>query len=328
MLTKDVLAEHLAREFTPSQAALLAEVIIAAYADLVKTSDFNELKEIVRDLAKAQQRTEQQVRGLAAAQQRTEERLEELAAAQQRTEERLEELAAAQQRTEEQLAQLTTRVDSLAAAQQRTEERLEELAAAQQRTEEQLAQLTTRVDSLAAAQQRTEEQLAQLTARVDSLAMRMDELAEAQRRTEEAVQALALGLRRTRSELAGLGRQFGYALENEAYRALPPLLRDRYRIELTRRFIRTYIGDHEINLLAEGRQNGEPVLLVGEVKSQLGTRDFEQLRRSVEVVRQAQAAGELPNYRIVPLFVAHVARPPALKRAEAEGIIVVQSFEW
>jgi hypothetical protein len=34
--------------------------------------------------------------------------------------------------------------------------------------------------------------------------------------------------------------------------------------------------------------------------------------------------GELPDYR----FVAHVARPAALKRAEEEGVIVVQSFEW
>jgi len=161
MLTKDALAERLAQEFTPSQATLLSEVIIEAYGDLVKARDFNELKEIVRDLAEAQQRTE------------------------------------------EQLGQLTARVDSLAEAQRRTEQRLEELAAAQQRTEEEL-------------------------------------------------RLLARGLRETRSELAGLSRQFGYALENEAYRALPS----------------------------------------------------------------------------VPLFVTHMARPAALKRAEKEGIIVVQSFEW
>jgi len=237
MLTKNALAKQLAQEFTPSQAVLLSEVITSAYTDLVKTSDFNELKEIVRDLGKAQQRTEQ---------------------------------------------------------------RLEELAEAQQRTEQALGQLSERVD----------------------------QLTEAQQRTEQEIRLLARGLSETRSELAGLGRQFGYALENEAYRALPRLLRERYQIEITRRFVRTYIKDREINLLAEGKQNGEGVLIVGESKSHLGTDDFEQLEKSLVVVRQAQAEGELPDYRIVPLFVAHVARPAALKKAEEEGIIVVQSFEW
>ncbi len=272
MLTKNALAKQLAQEFTPPQAVLLSEVITSAYTDLVKTSDFNELKEIVRDLGKAQQRTEEALGHLS---------------------QRVDRLAEAQQRTEEALGHLSQRVDRLAEAQQRTEQRLEELAEAQQRTEQ-----------------------------------RLEELAEAQQRTEQAVQTLARGLSETRSELAGLGRQFGYALENEAYRALPPLLRERYQIEITRRFIRTYIGDQEINLLAEGKQNGDGILLVGEVKSHLGTDDFEQLERSVEVVRQAQAKGELPDYRIVPLFVAHVARPAALKKAEKEGVIVVQSFEW
>ncbi len=244
MLTKNVLATRLAREFTSSQAALLSEVIIEAYADLVKTSDFNELKGIVRDLAEAQRRTE-----------------------------------------------------------------------------ESLNQLSQRVDSLAEAQRRTEDSLNQLSQRVDSLA-------EAQRRTEEELRLLTRGLGETRSELAGLSRQFGYALENEAYRALPSLLRERYHIEISRRFIRKYIGDREINLLAEGQQNGEMVLLVGEVKSHLGVEDFKQLEQSLEVVRDAQAMGLLPSYRIVPIFVAHVARPAALQRAEEEGIIVVQSFEW
>ena len=216
MLTGNTLAEHLAQEFTPSQAALLSEVITSAYSDLVKAADFNELKEIVRDLAEAQQRTEQ----------------------------------------------------------------------------------------------------------------RVAQLAEAQQRTEEELRTLAVGLNQTRSEVAGLGRQFGYALENEAYRALPALLRDRYNIEVTRRFVRAYVGEREVNLLAEGTQNGTPVLVVGEVKAHLGTDDFDQLERSLDAVRRAQAVGELPEYRIVPIRVTHMARPAALDRAEAQGIIVVQSFEW
>ena len=81
------------------------------------------------------------VRELAAAQQRTEQRLAELAEAQRRTEQRIDELAAAQQRTEQRLAEL-------AEAQRRTEQRVDELAAAQQRTEEALRHLVGRVDVL------------------------------------------------------------------------------------------------------------------------------------------------------------------------------------
>jgi hypothetical protein len=72
----------------------------------ILSEDFLALPQIVRELAAAQKRTEEQVRELAAAQKRTEEQVRELAAAQKRTEERLEELAAAQKRTEEQVREL------------------------------------------------------------------------------------------------------------------------------------------------------------------------------------------------------------------------------
>ncbi len=114
----------------------------------VTKREFNELKEVVRDLAEAQLKTEARldtltlkIEELAEAQKKTEERLdsltlkvEELAEAQKRTEERVEELAAAQKRTEE-------RLEELAEAQKRTEERLEELAEAQKQTEKEVAAL-------------------------------------------------------------------------------------------------------------------------------------------------------------------------------------------
>ncbi len=62
---------------------LIVEVIYDAYHDLVRADDFNELKGIVKELAHAQQRTEQRVEDLAEAQQH-------LAEAQQRTEQRVE----------------------------------------------------------------------------------------------------------------------------------------------------------------------------------------------------------------------------------------------
>jgi seryl-tRNA synthetase len=79
----------------------------AQWEESVTKTEFNELKEIVRDLG-------QTVRELAEAQKRTEERVNELAEAQKRTEERVgtleqtvRELAEAQKRTEEEIRKLT-----------------------------------------------------------------------------------------------------------------------------------------------------------------------------------------------------------------------------
>jgi len=103
MLKEQELLRKFETVFEVRQAAMLAETITDAYTDLVKTSDFNELKAIVRDLAQAQHRTERHVgelaeaqKELAEAQKRTEQRVEELAEAQKRTEQRMEELAEAQ----------------------------------------------------------------------------------------------------------------------------------------------------------------------------------------------------------------------------------------
>ena len=96
--------EHkLSQAFEPKQAKLLAETIVEAYDNLVKVGDFNELKSLVRDIAKAQQE-------LTAAQQRTEQRMEELATAQQRTEQSLRELIKEHQDTRKQVGGLATTI--------------------------------------------------------------------------------------------------------------------------------------------------------------------------------------------------------------------------
>jgi len=81
--------------FDQQQATMLAEVITDAYSELVKTSDFNELKSIVKELAQAQNRTELRVEELAQAQNRTELRVEELAEAQKETQKEMGKLAQA-----------------------------------------------------------------------------------------------------------------------------------------------------------------------------------------------------------------------------------------
>lgn len=85
MQTTQALTQRFEMVFDPRQSRVLAEVITDAYSDLVKTSDFNELKAIVRDLAVAQQRTEARIEELATAQER-------LTVAQERTEDSLNRL--------------------------------------------------------------------------------------------------------------------------------------------------------------------------------------------------------------------------------------------
>ncbi|MFM7584248.1 MAG: hypothetical protein ACKO9F_16195 [Caldilinea sp.] len=76
MLHQITIEKQLNEVFSQRQSTVLAGVISEAYDELVRAKDFNELKEIVRTLAVAQQ-------DLTKAQQRTEQRVEELVVAQQ-----------------------------------------------------------------------------------------------------------------------------------------------------------------------------------------------------------------------------------------------------
>ncbi len=221
-------------------------------------------------------------------------------------------------------------VADLAEAQKRTEYGLGELrgtvadlAEAQKRTEHGLGELRGAVADLAEAQKRTEHGL-------DDLRGVVRELAQAQAETSNEVRKLAIGLGATRRDVGGLSQSIGYAMENEAYRMLPPLLEERYGITLTRRLLRTHVGEQEINLFGEGTRGGQPVLVVGEVKVRLDARwrksdptVFEDLEERVEAVRQAY-----PGREIVPIIVTHYARPAFVEEAQKRGVAVIQSFEW
>ena len=84
MVKEAVLYREFETVFEDRQAAVLAKTITEAYTDLVKTSDFNELKEIVRHLAQAQDRTEVRMEELAQAQERTEAAVQKTEAAVQK----------------------------------------------------------------------------------------------------------------------------------------------------------------------------------------------------------------------------------------------------
>jgi hypothetical protein len=99
LATVDSLLRRFEGAFNSRQAQVLAEAIHDAYNVVVKTSDFNELKAIVKDLAEAHNRTAT----------------------------RLEELVVVQERTEAQIVALTVRMDNLTAAQEQTTSSINEL---------------------------------------------------------------------------------------------------------------------------------------------------------------------------------------------------------
>ncbi len=268
----------------------------AQWEESVTKTEFNELKEIVRDLGKT-------VAELAEAQKRTEARVEELAEAQKRTEQRLE---AFEKQTEENFNRVWKTINELAEAQKRTEARVEELAEAQKRTEQRLE----------AFEKQTEENFNRVWKTIN-------ELAEAQKRTEKEVAKLARGLSRLRQEVGGLSRSMAYALENEAYRHLPAFLKKHLGLELIDHLVRTYINGEEINIFGRARRNGQEVYLIGEAVLKLDDpAKLKQLWKKIQVVKE-EFEGE-----VVPILVTHFARPDVLEKARKAGIIVVQSFEW
>ena len=251
--------DRLKNVMDPKAARELAEVIGAVAEDRrqwVTKVEFNELKEIVRELAQAQKRTEQRVEELAQAQKRTEERVEELAQAQH-------ELAQAQRRTEE-------RVEELAQAQKRTEERVEELAQAQKRTEE-------RVEELAQAQRRTEQ--------------RVEELAQAQKRTEDALQSLARQVGGLSETIGGDIEDIAYIV---LHRVLKQEFG--WKVGELRRVWQTWDREpEEVNIFGQAFDPARPdatIWIVGEAKHNLTVKEANRFLKQLERARR-NLAGEI-----------------------------------
>ena len=216
--------------FAPAQAAVLAEVITEAHGSLVKTSDFNELKEIVRDLG--------------------------------------------------------IKIGELAEAQKRTEGRL------------------TRLEKV------------------------VEELAKAQKRTEDELRKLVLEHQETRRQLGGLSNTVGYRLEDEAFKALPELLRRDFGLavqgRLKRQFIKDYKGvDIEVNIIGEALKNGEKVTIIGESKSQLSKNNVDEFLRK----KLKRLEGIFP--KALPVLVTYmISEPDVEEYAKEKGVALYYSYDF
>lgn len=196
-----------------------------------------------------------------------------------------------------------------------------------------LTELKNIVRDLGLSQQRTDTRFQEVAEQQKRTDAAFQEMMEAQRQMQQAIEKLTLAQLRTessiqsmRQEIGGMANSLGYQLENEAYRHLPQFLADKHDIRVTSSVIREQIGDEEVNVLAEGKRGKAPVLIVGEAKSRLAAKDFTQLKKKIEEVEKHYPAAQ--GREIVPVMVVHFAREKELQRAEREGVIVIQSFEW
>jgi uncharacterized protein YukE len=192
-----------------------------------------------------------------------------------------------------------------------------------------VAEIAKGQKELVEAQKRTEQRIEELAEAQKRSEQRIEELAEAQKRTEKEVRELARALRRTRTELGGLSKSMSYAFENEAFRMIPKVLKEKYGIEVEKRFVREDIGGKEINIFGRGKKDGRDVLIIGETKLRIEKPDkelktlLEDFEEKIEAVKK-----EFGDVEIIKVFVTHFAGKNFLREAEKNGIIVIQSFEW
>ncbi len=230
----------------------------------------------------------------------------------QRVWDAIEKLTDAQKKTEEKLTRLEATVEKLAEAQKKTEERLtglevtvQKLADAQRKTEE-------RVNELAEAQKKTEE--------------RLNQLARAQEKTEEELRKLIGEHRKTREEIGGLSHSVGYLLEDRAYIALPKLLKRDMGIDISdirRDFVEISPGRYEeVNILGEGKRNGERVWIIGECKTQIKKRDIDNFLKKVSRIEHL-----FPGKRLL-LAVTYQTSPKIRDYIEQRGIKLYFSYQF
>jgi exonuclease VII small subunit len=197
-----------------------------------------------------------------------------------------------------------------------------ELAQAQARTEKRVGRLEEAVERLAQAQARTDASVRELTqaqARTDAA---VRELAQAQARTDAAVRELA-------KQVGALAETVGFGLEDVAKLVLPPYLERHYGLklvgppseELTRRFFEVEGRLVEVNLYGEGRRNGQPVVVLGEVKSRIGGGEVHEFAADL-VPLEPLVKGE-----VVRVMFGYYIHPSALEAATGYNILLVASYQ-
>ncbi len=274
---------------------------LSLYEKLKENMDPAAAEKLAQALATSLVQIEQSVR------QATEDRLS-------RVEQAIETLVRVTQEHSHEIAELrqASRENTLAIA---------ELSKAVQENTSAIAELRQTVSGLLEVTQRHSQEIAELRQAVR-------ELVETTKKHGQVLRRLELDQQDIRKQLGGLAMAFGYRLEDDAYLALPRLLKQDYGIEVQGRLKRDYLVDRqgnylEVNILGEGVREGETITIVGESKAQLSANEIDRfLRRKV---RRLQ--GVYPN--LFPIIVTYMTTSPdVLEHARQRGVAVYFSYDF
>ncbi len=157
----------------------------------------------------------------------------------------------------------------------RVEATLEHIAQIQASTEGHVGRLEEAMERLAQAQAHTEE--------------RVGRLEEAQVRTEAAIQTLTQAVTGLQKEVGTLSNSIGLGLEDLGYAILPAYIESIYgirEITFTRRFIQVNGQPIEVNFYAEGRRDGEKVILIGEAKNRIKRAEVRKFAKRLRLLEK------------------------------------------
>jgi hypothetical protein len=149
----------------------------------------------------------------------------------------------------------------------------------------------------------------------------MDELAQAQVRTEKAVRDLS-------RQVGGLSESLGGALEDLSYEVVPYVLEKELGLklgELAREYVTIGEEEVEFNIYGEGiyrDRPGQMVVILGEVKTNITSKELARFAAQVERVRPHLMA----HAEVIPLFFGFRARPVVRELARAQGINLIFSY--
>ena len=153
------------------------------------------------------------------------------------------------------------------------------------------------------------------------------ELTEAQKRTEKELQGLVKEHKKTREQVGGLSNTVGYKLEDEAFKALPKLLKKDFKLVVQGRLKRRFIKDNkgkeiEINIIGQASRNGRKVTIIGESKSQLSKNGVNEFIRK----KLKRLEGALKE--IFPVLVTYmISEPDVEEYAKNKGIALYYSYD-
>jgi myosin heavy subunit len=233
------------------------------------------------------------------------------------------------------IAELRQTVSGLVEVTQRHSQEIAELRQMVQENTSAIAELRQTVSGLVEVTQRHSREIAELrqmvqenTSAIAELRQAVRELVETTKKHAQVLRRLELDQQDIRKQLGGLAMAFGYRLEDDAYLALPRLLKQDYGIEVQGRLKRDYLvdrqGNHlEVNILGEGVREGETITIVGESKAQLSANEIDRfLRRKV---RRLQ--GVYPN--LFPIIVTYMTTSPdVLEHARQRGVAVYFLYDF